>query len=73
VRLSVALPMAGAWATPDSQVRVAQAAEALGYHSPWTFQRLLYAVKPRNDARSHGGLRLVPDGGGGGGTFRRAG
>jgi probable F420-dependent oxidoreductase len=41
--------MAGEWATPDNQVRVAQAAEALGYHSLWTFQRLLYAVRPKND------------------------
>jgi probable F420-dependent oxidoreductase len=49
MNLGVALPMAGDWATPDNQVRVAQAAEALGYHSLWTFQRLLYAVKPKND------------------------
>jgi probable F420-dependent oxidoreductase len=49
MHLGVALPMAGAWATPEHQVRVAQAAEALGYHSLWTFQRLLYAVKPKND------------------------
>ena len=41
--------MAGAWATPENQVEVARAAEALGYHSLWTFQRLLYALKPKND------------------------
>jgi probable F420-dependent oxidoreductase len=49
MNLGFALPMAGDWATPDNQVRVAQAAEALGYHSLWTFQRLLYALKPKND------------------------
>jgi probable F420-dependent oxidoreductase len=49
MNLGFALPMAGAWATPGNQIRVAQAAEALGYHSLWTFQRLLYAVKPQND------------------------
>jgi probable F420-dependent oxidoreductase len=49
MKLGVALPMAGDWATPDNQVRVAQAAEALGYHSLWTFQRLLYPLKPKND------------------------
>ena len=49
MKLGVALPAAGAWATPDNQVRVAQRAEALGYHSLWVFQRLLYALTPKND------------------------
>lgn len=49
MKLGVALPMAGAWATPENQVRVAQRAEALGYHSLWVFQRLLYALAPQND------------------------
>jgi hypothetical protein len=49
MKLGFSLPMAGAWATPDNQVLVAQRAEALGYHSLWVFQRLLYAVKPQND------------------------
>jgi probable F420-dependent oxidoreductase len=49
MKLGVGLPMAGAWATPENQLRVARAAEDLGYHSLWVFQRLLYAVKPRND------------------------
>lgn len=49
MKLGVALPIAGAWATPDNQVRVAQTAEALGYHSVWVFQRLLYALEPRNE------------------------
>lgn len=49
MQLGFSLPVAGAWATPENQVRVAQAAEALGYHSLWVFQRLLYALAPKND------------------------
>jgi probable F420-dependent oxidoreductase len=49
VKLGFSLPVAGAWATPDNQVRVALHAEALGYHSLWAFQRLLYALEPKND------------------------
>ena len=49
MKLGFSLPMAGAWATPDNQILVAQRAEALGYDSLWVFQRLLYAVKPQND------------------------
>lgn len=49
MRLGFALPVAGAWATPEAQVRVAQAAEAHGYHSLWVLQRLLYPVAPQND------------------------
>ena len=40
--IGFAVPMAGSWATPDRQVELAQRAEALGYSSLWTFQRLLY-------------------------------
>ena len=49
MKLGFSLPMAGPWATPDNQVAIAQRAEALGYHSLWVFQRLLYAIKPQND------------------------
>ena len=49
MKLGFALPVAGAWATPENQVRVAHAAEAHGYHSLWTLQRLLYPVQPHND------------------------
>ncbi|OLB97291.1 MAG: hypothetical protein AUH30_10535 [Candidatus Rokubacteria bacterium 13_1_40CM_68_15] len=49
MKLGVAFPMAGAWATPENQIRVAQTAEALGYHSVWVFQRLLYALQPKCD------------------------
>src|SRR5262249_42096689 len=48
MKLGFALPMAGEWATPDNQIRVAEHAESLGYHSLWVFQRLLYALEPRN-------------------------
>lgn len=49
MKLGVALPIAGAWATADNQIRVAQTAERLGYHSVWVFQRLLYALEPKNE------------------------
>ena len=49
MKLGFSLPMAGPWATPQNQILVAQRAEALGYHSIWVFQRLLYAIKPQND------------------------
>jgi len=49
MKLGVALPIAGAWATPENQVRVAQEAERLGYASLWVFQRLLSPLAPRNE------------------------
>src|SRR6266852_3640207 len=49
MKLGFALPTAGAWATPENQIRVARQAEALGYHSLWVFQRLLYALEPKNE------------------------
>jgi probable F420-dependent oxidoreductase len=41
VLLGFALPVSGSWATPANWVRIASRAEALGYASLWTFQRLL--------------------------------
>jgi probable F420-dependent oxidoreductase len=38
------VPVSGSWATPENIVRVATRAEELGYHSLWTFQRLLSPV-----------------------------
>lgn len=35
------MPLSGAWATPANQLRLVRRAEELGYHSAWTFQRLL--------------------------------
>jgi probable F420-dependent oxidoreductase len=40
--LGFAVPLAGSWATPANQVLLGRRAEALGYASLWTFQRLLF-------------------------------
>jgi probable F420-dependent oxidoreductase len=45
VLLGFALPVSGSWATPANCVRIATRAEALGYASLWTFQRLLSPVE----------------------------
>jgi probable F420-dependent oxidoreductase len=50
VRLGFAVPVAGSWATPQNQVELARLAEDLGYHSLWTFQRLLYPADPERSA-----------------------
>ena len=44
--IGIGVPLAGAWATPANQVRVTRLAEELGYHSAWTFQRLLVPERP---------------------------
>jgi probable F420-dependent oxidoreductase len=49
MRIGFGLPTGGAWATPEAIDAVARGAEALGYSSLWTFQRLLYALEPRNE------------------------
>jgi probable F420-dependent oxidoreductase len=41
MRIGFGAPVAGAWATPASLTRFATQAEAAGYASLWTFQRLL--------------------------------
>ena len=40
--LGFGLPVSGSWATPETIRRIARRAEALGYASLWTFQRVLY-------------------------------
>lgn len=40
--LGIALPVSGAWATPDNVATVAREADARGFRGVWTFQRLLY-------------------------------
>jgi probable F420-dependent oxidoreductase len=47
VKIGFALPVSGAWATPANISYVARRAEELGYHSLWTFQRLLADVDGR--------------------------
>ena len=49
MKLGWALNVAGAWATPENQVRVAQRAEALGYSGLWVVQRVLFATRPKGD------------------------
>jgi probable F420-dependent oxidoreductase len=44
VKIGFGAPVSGSWATPSNMVRIAQRAEELGYHSLWTFQRLLSPV-----------------------------
>ena len=46
MQIGFAVPLAGSWATPDNQTALARRAEELGYHSLWTFQRLLYPDDP---------------------------
>src|SRR5215472_9450146 len=41
MRIGFGAPVSGAWATPDYVGRFAEGAEAAGYGSLWTFQRLL--------------------------------
>jgi probable F420-dependent oxidoreductase len=43
------LPVSGAWATPANVARFAATAEELGYHSVWTFQRLLVGADQQLD------------------------
>lgn len=56
MRIGFAVPVAGAWATPEHQLHVATTAERLGYQSLWTMQRLLNA--PDSPPTSY---RNVPD------------
>jgi len=46
MKLGMALPQVGKWATPDIIVRVAQKAEELGYNSLWVQERLLWPLEP---------------------------
>jgi probable F420-dependent oxidoreductase len=39
--IGLGAPVSGAWASPENVARFATLAEDLGYHSAWTFQRLL--------------------------------
>jgi probable F420-dependent oxidoreductase len=47
MKIGVSLPNIGPVATPEAIKAVAQKAEALGYHSLWTVERLLWPVKPQ--------------------------
>jgi probable F420-dependent oxidoreductase len=41
VNIGFGAPVSGAWATPENLASFARAAEEAGYHSLWSFQRLL--------------------------------
>jgi probable F420-dependent oxidoreductase len=45
--LGFGLPQCGSLAHPDALTTIAQRLEQIGYHSLWTFERLLYPVEPR--------------------------
>ena len=47
MKLGIALPQLGEWATPENIVKVAQHAEELGYNSLWTQERLLWPINPK--------------------------
>jgi probable F420-dependent oxidoreductase len=48
MKIGFALPNIGSIGTAEAVTKVAQRAEALGYHSLWTVDRLLYPVKPQS-------------------------
>lgn len=45
--LGFGLPQCGQLAHPDALTTIARQLESIGYHSLWTFERLLYPVNPR--------------------------
>jgi len=47
MKIGFAVPNIGPVATPEAVKTVAQRAEALGYHSLWTVERLLWPVEPQ--------------------------
>lgn len=44
MKLGIALPTSASYASAENMVRIAQTAERLGYHSLWTYERLLYPL-----------------------------
>lgn len=51
--IGFALPVSGAWSSAESVRLVAKRAEDLGYHSLWTFQRLLHPAHEEWGAMYH--------------------
>lgn len=60
MQIGFGVPVSGSWATPEAQRTVVQRAEELGYHSVWTFQRLL-VPEPADDGRWAEVYRSVQD------------
>ncbi len=48
MKVGCTLPQSGALASRENLIRVARRAEELGYDSVWVFERLLWAVNPRD-------------------------
>jgi alkanesulfonate monooxygenase SsuD/methylene tetrahydromethanopterin reductase-like flavin-dependent oxidoreductase (luciferase family) len=48
MKIGFALPNIGPFATAEVVTKSAQRAEALGYNSLWTIERLLWPVKPQS-------------------------
>ncbi len=59
MELGFALPVSGAWSSAESVRLVARRAEELGYHSLWTFQRLLHPTDQEWGATYHSVLDPV--------------
>src|SRR5690242_12675753 len=53
MQIGFGLPVSGAWATPPAITRFATLAETIGYHSLWTFQRLLVGADQQLDPVYH--------------------
>lgn len=53
MKLGFGLPVSGAWSSAESLRVVARRAEELGYHSLWTFQRLLHPAHGEWGATYH--------------------
>ena len=47
MKLGIALPQLGKWATPENIITVSKKAEELGYNSAWIQERLLYPLNPK--------------------------
>lgn len=64
-RLGFGLPVSGGWATSRTMIDIARRAEALGYASLWTFQRVLHpapgGLDPAYDAAHNPGARSATD------------
>lgn len=61
MELGFAAPVAGAWATAENIAALAARAEDLGYHSLWTFQRLLSPVRADGSQKLDPPYRSVQD------------
>ena len=60
MRVGLALSQYGAFANRDAVIEVARAAEALGFHSLWTGDRILDPVRPRDRYPGSADGRMPP-------------